>query len=157
MKTRLRLDAELDLLNKSELHDELSHATAWLREAAFGVRHQELPKMTGTPGGGGTLNLGGDQPDGTMCGPKQSWVWSVTRIAVDGLASGDAVKAYKDNRFIGWISYQPGYITFGRGQCVFKPGDFLRITGSGLTATGQVEVYGEALSAPAVMQWKVIT
>lgn len=156
MKTRLRLDAELDLLNKDELHDELDKATAWLRQAAYGVRHQELPRMMGTPNAG-TLNLGADQPEGIMCGPKAGNTWTVMRIAVDGLATGDAVRAYKDNRFIGWISYQPGYITFGRGQCVFKPGDFLRITGTGLTSTAQVEVYGDALSAPGPMQWKIVT
>jgi hypothetical protein len=155
VKTRLRLDAEIDLLNKGELTDALDQAGAWERQAAFGLRHQELPRMVGTPSGG-SLNLGGDQAEGTFCGPKSGQMWKVTRIAVDGLASGDAVKVYKDTRFIGWISYQPGYVVFGHG-CVLKPGDFLRVTGTSLTATGQIEVYGEGISAPAPLMWKLIS
>jgi hypothetical protein len=156
MKTRLRLDAEIDLLNKGELDDALDRSSSWEREAAFGLRHQDLPRMIGTPSGG-TLNLGADQPEGTWCGPKEGWYWAVSRISVDGLASGDAVKVYKDTKFVGWITYQPGMATFGIRELVLKPGDFLRVTGSGLTATGQVEMYGECVSVPGPLMWKVLS
>lgn len=156
MKTRLRLDAELDLLNKDELRDELNRATKWLYDAAYGVAHIDIPKMSGAISGG-SLNLGADQAEQVFCGPKSGRIWSVLRISVDGLATGDAVKVWKDTRFIGWISYQPGFITFGRGACMLSDGDYLRVTGTGLTATGTVSVYGDALTAPGPFMWKIAT
>lgn len=156
MKTRLRLDAEIDLLNKDELSDALEKHGAWEREAAFGLRHQDLPRMVGTPAAG-ILNLGADQPDQPWCGPKEGWFWSVARVSVDGLASGDAVRLYKGTKFLGWVTYQPGFVTFGIREAVFKPGDFLRVVGSGLTTTAQVEVYGECVSAPGPLMWKILS
>lgn len=159
MKTRLRLDAELDLLNKKELSDALSDTWekhgSWERQAAFGLKHLDIQKQTGTPNAG-FLALGGDQPDQPIVGPKSGWVWGVKRISVDGLATGDTVKLYKGSRFVCWISYQPGYVTFGKGQLVLRDQDYLRVTGTGLTTTAQVEVYGEADNVPAVMAWKII-
>jgi len=155
MKTRLELRAEIDVLNKDELDDALSKHGAWEREAAFGLKHIDIPKMTGTPNGG-SLALGGDQPDQPLIGPKSGAVWGIKRVSVDGLASGDEVKLYKGARFVCWISYQPGYVTFGKGQLVLGDQDYLRITGSGLTTTSQVEVYGETDNVPAVMIWKIL-
>lgn len=156
MKTRLRLDAEIDLLNKQELDATLGEHMSWEREAAFGLRHQDLPRMIGTPSAG-NLALGGDQADQVFCGPKEGWYMGVQRISVDGLASGDALRIYKGAKFIGWITYQPGFLTFGKAQCVLKPGEFLRVVGAGLTTTAQVEVYGEALTAPGPMMWKLLS
>ena len=103
----------------------------------------------------GAISLGADQPDQTPCGPRVGWYWAVSRISVDGLASGDAVKVYKDTKFVGWISYQPGFATFGIRECVLKSGDYLRIVGTDLTATGQIEVFGEAITAPGPLMWKL--
>lgn len=155
-KVRLELGAELDLLNKGELSDALSKHDQWERDAAYGLRQQDLQRMYGTPAGG-ALALGSDQPDGQYCGPRPGWFWAVHRIAVDGLASGDAVKVYNQTKFVGWISYQPGFITFSKGGLTLKSGDYLRVTGTGLTATGQVEVYGEAVSVPGPMMWKLLS
>jgi hypothetical protein len=134
--------------------DLLAHQDDWQRQAAYGLRHQDLPRMYGTPADGSLL-LGADQPDQPFCGPNSGWFWAVSRISVDGLVSGDAVKVYKDTKFVGWISYQPGFATFGIRECVMKSGDFLRIVGTGLTTTSQVEVYGEAISAPGPLMWKL--
>jgi hypothetical protein len=158
-KTRIRLDAEIDTLNQAELDSSLDKNLAkhgaWEREAAFGLKHMDIPRMAGTPDGG-ALNLGADQADQPVIGPKSSWIWGIKRISVDGLASGDAVKLYKGSRFICWISYQPGFVTFGKGQLVLKDGDYLRVTGTGLTATGPVVVYGETDNVPGVMAWKIL-
>jgi hypothetical protein len=155
-KVRLELGAELDLLNKDELSDALAKHDAWLHDAAFGVRQQDLPRMYGIPSDG-SLALGYDQPDGTYCGPRPGWRWAVHRISVDGLASGDQVKIYNQTKFVGWVDYQPGFITFGKGQLTLKEGDYLRVTGASLTATGQIEVFGEAVSAPSEMMWKLFS
>ncbi len=155
MKTRLELRAEIDVLNKGELDESLAKSSEWERRAAFGLKHMDIPRMTGTPSGG-TLTLGGDQADQPIVGPKSGWTWGVKRVSVDGLASGDEVKLYKGARFVCWIAYQPGYVTFGKGQLVLGDADFLRVTGTGLTATGQVEVYGETDNVPSVMAWKIL-
>jgi len=288
-KVRLELGAELDLLNKDELADTLRKNDKWLQDAAYGVRHQALPRMIGTPAGG-VLNLGYDQPDQVYAGPKEGWYWAVSRVSVDGLAvtttspatgypsvtasgnvtdpgatttiasisaaaltavapagslwnvqwtaslqgtvaagdqdnmqlnsnlaskqvgvfpaqvgnypqtgvtfavpsgagilvqsiaaasgasaiygaqitatyvpttslipstAADVVKIYNQNRFVGYVNAQPGYATFGQRDFVMKPGDFIRVTGTGLNTTAQVEVYGEAISVPGPMMWKL--
>lgn len=156
MKFRLRLDNEIDVLTRGELGDELDKTHGWQREAAFGVRDQELPRMVGTPAAG-ILNLGADQPDQTTCGPPQGTVWAVHRVSVDGLVANDAVKLYNQTKFVAWISFQPGFVTFTKGALTLKPGDYLRITGTALTTTAQVEVTGSAVSAPGPMRFKVLT
>lgn len=156
-KVKLQLGAELDVLNKGELDDALGKHGAWEREAAFGLRHQDLPRLVGTQDGSGNLALGADQPDQVFCGPGSGWYWAVQRIAVDGLATGDAVKLYKETKFIGWVTYQPGFITLGKHGLVMKPGDFLRVTGTGLTTTAQIEIYGEAVSVPGPLMWKLLS
>ena len=155
-KVKLELGAELDLLNSRELADTLAHRDQQQRDAAFGVRSQELQRMYGTPSDG-DLNLGYDQPDGQYCGPKEGWYWAVHRISVDGLVSGDAVKIYKQTKFIGWVSYQPGFITFGKGGLTMRGGDYLRVVGTSLMTTAQVEVYGEGVSVPGPMMFKLFT
>lgn len=160
-KVSLQLGAELDLLNKSELDDVMGRhfsreADRQVQAAAYGVRHQELQRMYATVAGG-NIALGFDQPDGQYCGPKSGWVWAVDRISVDGLATGDAVKVYKQTKFVCWISYQPGFATFGKRGLILSDGDYLRIVGTGLMATGQVEVFGEGVSAPGPMMWKLIS
>jgi hypothetical protein len=158
-KTRIRLDAEIDTLNKAELDSSLDKNLAkhgaWEREAAFGLKHMDIPRMSGTPSGG-VLNLGADQADQPTIGPMSGAVWGIKRLSVDGLASGDAVKIYKGARFICWVSYQPGFVTFGKGQCVLKGGDYLRVVGTGLTTTTAVTVYGETDNVPGVMSWKIL-
>lgn len=155
-KVKLHLDAELDLLNKDELKNELHAASAWEREAAFGLRHQNLPIGRATVDGTGNLAMGGDQADQTIIGPKSGMYWAVKRVSVDGLESPDQVKLYKGSTFVGWIAYQPGFVTFGKDGLVLKPGDFLRLTGSGMTSGLKVVMTGEAVSVPGPLMWKLL-
>lgn len=156
-KVRLELGAELDLLNKDEMASVLGHHGSWEREAAFGLRQQDLPVMAGTAAGG-VLNLGADQPSGTQCGPKAGWYWAVHRISIDGLASGDAMKVYKDTRFVATITQASGsFATFGKNGLVLKDGESLLVKGTGLTATGLISVYGEATTTPGPLMWKLIS
>lgn len=154
-KVRLELGAELDMVNKGELEDALHNSGAWEREAAFGLRQIDIPQMIGTVSAG-AIKLGADQAGGIVCGPPAGWYWAIRRISVDGLASGDVVKVYKMSRFVGNVQAASGYISFGRGPCVVKSGEYLRVTGTGLSATGQITVSGEAESAPGPLMWKLI-
>jgi hypothetical protein len=156
-KVKLALGAELDLLNSNELGSELSKSSNWEREAAFGLRHQDLPRMIGKVDGSGNLALGGDQADQSPCGPTSGFYWAVKRVSVDGLASSEQAKLWKGTRFVAWVAQQPGFVTFGKEGLVLKPGDFLRLTGSGLTSSEQITVTGEAVSVPGPLMWKLLS
>jgi hypothetical protein len=156
-KVNLQLGATLDTLDSGELDKALHKHHSWQRDAAMALREMSIPRMFGIPSGG-VISLGGDQPDGTLCGPKQGWYWSIHRISVDGLAGGtspDQVRILKNNTFVCWITAQPGFVTFGKGALTLKPGDFLQLQGSSLTTTGQVTLTGQGAQAPGVMQWKL--
>lgn len=155
-KVKLQLGAELDTLTAGELGAQLDRHGAWERQAAFGLRHQDLPRMLGTTDGSGDLNLGADQADQPVCGPRQGWYWAVSRISVDGLAKSEAVQIYKDTRFVGWVTQQPGFITFGRGL-ILKPGDFLRLIATGLTVNEELTLSGECVSVPGPLMWKILS
>jgi hypothetical protein len=156
-KVRLELGAELDLLSRNEMDGLLDKHSSWEREAAFGLRHQDLPRMMGSTDASGNLNLGGDQPEQPFCGPKEGWYWAVSRVSVDGLASSESVKLYKDTRFVCSISQATGTATFGMRELVLKPGDFLRVIAAGLTASEQLTVTGECVSVPGPFMWKILS
>ena len=155
-RVKLALGAELDLLNKDELGHQLQAANGWEKEAAFGLRHQDLPMMRGKVTAGGILALGADQPDQSPCGPRQGWYWAVKRISVDGLATSEQVKLWKGTGFVCAIAQTPGYVTFGKDGLVLKSGDFLRLTGASLTAGEQITLTGEAVSVPGPLMWKLL-
>lgn len=158
MKTRLRLDAEIDLLNKDELAAELHKASDWEREAAFGLRHMALPNMSGTVAGGSVL-IGGSQPDQPIIGPRSGWCWKVERISVYGIAgTTDFLELFKGDPVgglyvttIGSGAYHPG-----KGL-ILKGGDYVSLSGAGLASTGTLTVTGEVTQAPAPMIWKLIS
>jgi hypothetical protein len=157
-KMKLQLGAELETLSARELGAELDKHASWERQAAFGLRHQDLPRMIGTTDGvAGNLQLGADQPDQPTCGPKAGWYWAVSRISVDGLAAGESVKIYKETKFVGWVSQLPGFLAFGTRGLVLKPGDFLRLVAAGLTVNEELTLSGECVSVPAELMWKILS
>lgn len=160
-KVRLELGAELDMLTKGELDESLKRSSdnSWERQAAHGLRHHDIPVMFGAVTGG-NITLGAGQTDGVYCGPESGFYWSVSRVSVNGLATGDQVKLFKGDpsagRFVTWIAYQPGVYSPGKLGLILKPGDFLSITGTGLTGTN-IRVTGEAVAVPGPLMWKILT
>jgi hypothetical protein len=161
-KIRLELGAELDTLNRGELAAELDKAGAWQREAAQGMRHFDLPIMSGTIATG-AITLGGDQPDARQIGPNSGFYWKITRVSVEGLATADVVSLYKGapvlgtGRFIAKITGASGVFLPGSHGLILKPGDVLGLTGTGLTATGEIRVTGEGISVPGPLMWKILS
>jgi hypothetical protein len=156
-KVKLQLGAELETLTARELGAELEKHGSWERQAAYGLRHQDLPRMIGTTDGTGNLNLGADQPDQVTCGPGQGWFWAVSRVSVDGLAANESVRLYKDTRFAAVISAAASFVTFGTRGLILKPGDFLRIVAAGLTPAEELTVTGECVSVPGPLMWKILS
>ena len=160
MKAKLELGAELDMLTKNELDQSLSKISSWQRDAAQGLKAFDVPRLFGAVSGA-AISLGADQPEGQYLGPKSGFYWKIGRISIDGLAAADEVKLYKGpsgggGRFVTWIAGQPGVYHPGSCALILKPGDYLSIVGTGLTATGQIVVTGEGVSAPGEMMWKLL-
>jgi hypothetical protein len=161
-KIRLELGAELDTLNRGELAAELDRAGEWQRQAASGLRHFDLPIMYGTVSAG-AITLGGDQPDAQQVGPKSGFYWKITRVSVEGLAAADVVSLYKGapaigkGRFVANILGTTGTYSPGSQGLILTPGDVLGLTGSALTATGEIRVSGEGVSVPGPFMWKLFT
>lgn len=148
-KVQLQLGATIDTATKHEIKDVLAERDARIRAEAIGFKIMDFPLMSGNISAG-ALNLGGDQPDQTLCGPKQGMAWAVHRVSVLGLATNDTVQLFKgSNRFVCNILATTGMQVFGKGQLSLTPGDFLRVVGSSLSATGQIKVYSEGFNVPA--------
>ena len=154
-KVKLELGATIETASPAEIGAELRKASAWQREAAEGVRHIDIPVMRGAVDGSGNLTLGGDQADQNPCGPRVGWYWAIKRLSADGLAANEVLKILKGTGFIGKLSATPGYLTFGKGELTLKSGDFLRITGSGLTNGEVVTITGEAVTVPGPLMYKL--
>lgn len=160
-KVKLELGAELDMLTKGELDHSLAHQDDWQRHAAQGMRHMDLPILKGTIAGA-AITLDVNQTDPLVVGPAQGFYWKVTRVSVEGLAAADQVQLYKGGaalgtgRFVCWIAGRPGVYNPGSGGFILKPGDTIGITGTGLTATGEIRVTGEAISVPGPLMWKIL-
>lgn len=159
-KFRISLDSEIDLLTQGELDQSLTKISSWQRDAAAGLKTFDVPRLFGAVSGA-AISLGADQTEGQYLGPKTGYYWKIGRISIDGLAATDEVKLYKGpsgggGRFVTWIAGQPGVYHPGSCALILKPGDYLSIVGTGLTATGQITVTGEGVSAPGEMMWKLL-
>lgn len=154
-KVQLQLGATLDTASKQEIKDVLAERDARVRAEAVGFKIMDFPRMSATISNG-ALAIGGDQPDQGICGPKQGFAWAVHRVSVLGLAANDVVQLYKgSNRFVCNIGATTGMQTFGKGQLSLMPGDFLRVVGASLSATGLIEVFSEGFNVPAPMIHKL--
>jgi hypothetical protein len=155
----LDFGVELDLLTRDELHAELGAYEARQLSAARGVDHVRLPVMVGTPSAGALILGSTGDADQQYAGPPEGYCWLVTRISVYGLAAADTVDVFRGDpggrRFVGPLTGTDPVWDASR-SLLLDPGDHITISGTGLTATGQVFVSGEAISAPAEMKFKLI-
>lgn len=92
---RLKLDAELDILNKGELVEALKTADAVQYARAQGMKHFGFPVLRSNaqtnPITGGAVTLGGTSvPGQPNTGPRQGYTWRVVRVSVAGLTSSAA-------------------------------------------------------------------
>lgn len=174
-KVRLDIGAEVDFLTKGELDDSLEkqderRAKAAERERLSGVKYFRLPRLFATPASGtvvlgqawsanGTSQVYTDQ----ICGPNQGYVWSIRRISVTGLGTGnspDLLNIYRND-----ITFDPVWqlngnsfaYTFSRGELMLLPGEKLVASSLGsMTATTQVVLSGEAVEVPAELIGKLV-
>lgn len=72
-------------------------------------------------------------------------VLNVHRVNTDG------------SQFLGQISYTVPWLHIGGRGMLLRNGEFLLITGTGLAATGTIQVNGEGVETPADQDWKLAT
>lgn len=96
MKIKLDVGAELDLLSPGEYKDGLESLNrTWFEEMGRGLKHIRF--MTHATVTAGAFAVGAPlQPDGQLLGPREGFVWSVDRITVSGLATGDTVRLWRN-------------------------------------------------------------
>jgi hypothetical protein len=134
---------------------------AQLREMYRGVKWMRLPVMQATVAAT-AVTL--DDTNNPQVGPEQGYAWSLTRVVVDGMATGSTPDVV--NMFRNAETSQPplwqfngnnfGY-TFGLGQVVLLSGDRLQFKNSGaLSATGLIRATGELVEVPAEMLGKLL-
>lgn len=170
MKVQLALGAELDILTKKELGEELRAAhQRWQQQVhawELGKKHQGLPVARGVADGSGHLTLGSTtDPDQVYLGPREGFVWQVVRVSVGIMASSDVLAIYKgepgNGHFVAELGGGPGggVFTPSRGL-LLKPGDYLVLSTQGLsgslTAGTSYAVSGEVYQVPAEMVGKLI-
>ena len=152
-KVNLQLGATIDTASADEIRDVLAERDSRARRDAVGFKIMDFPLMQGKVDGSGNLALGGDQPDQILAGPKQGFVWAVHRVSVFGFkTSSEQVSLFKgSNKFVCNLLGTTAMVTFSKGAFNLLPGDFLRVTGSSLSAGEQLSVYWEGFNVPAPM------
>jgi hypothetical protein len=161
MKFRLKANAELDMLTRGELKDELANwSRDFLDELRRGPQRAEIHASGSV--NTGTIIIGVGQYTDSIMAPNKGFAWSVRRLTARGLASADSIGIYKS----GVLNPQSG--TFAGSQVITLTGsnpsafitkgglvlfssEPLSVYGTGLTATGTIEIDGEAAEVPATM------
>lgn len=133
-------------------------AGAGRRERLYRELHQTpivFPQVPVTAGAGSA------QPT-DQAGPMTGYYWSVRRLAASGFTAG-SVTVWRNAVVTGpgtaigeqlFTFPQAGTYTFGRGEILLSPDDFLVLTAAGITlVTGQagVSVIGSADILPALL------
>lgn len=160
MKFMLDMQSEIDILTQGELDDSLAKSHDDLARALIrGVKWMRLPRLIGQAADS-ALVLGTQD---TTTGPKSGFAWSLRRLAVSGLTSGDTpdvVAFYRgssNNPAVWQVDGNFPFAKFGRGEFVLSPDDTLVVASVGtFAATGPVIVTGELTEVPAEMLGKLV-
>jgi hypothetical protein len=136
------------------------------RIALEGIKYFRLPRLYATPAAG-TVVLGeawsGQSYTGQRTGPNESYVWSIRRLACNGLGTGnspDILNIYR-NGFSSDPVWQLngnnwGY-SFGPTELLLYPGERLIAHSLGsLVSTAQITLSGDAIEVPQAMIGKLV-
>jgi|SRR5271170_6854759 len=160
----LRVGGHIDVLDKNELDDVIDKQTRMLLDEAKGVSHIDFYATGTVVGAAVTIPSPNPASIGQLqipdLGPEDGYVWSLQRLTIDGLGTGDSVVIYKNfvsgPNHLFTLRVAQEWIFPGSHAGILKGGDVIIAVGSGLTATGQLTLSGEALEAPAVKIYKLI-
>lgn len=146
MKQPIQAGGQIETLTPGEFREELPRALRnWFAEVVRGVRFRPL---YGTAPAGATLTI-------EINGPDEGFMWSVTRLAVDGLgAATEFVSVYRNEVSPSTLIHPElrtvEFIT--SPSLVLQPGEKLIIVGSALAA-GPYVVTAAVKEVPVSMAW----
>lgn len=157
-KNVIKNNGEIELLSQQELEDSLGKVVTGLQqEQARGLSTARFEGI-GTISGG-VLALPGLTGDYPM-GPDTGFAWAVQRISCDGLGTNDVLKVYRNGvtgyGFIDILTAAKPSIRPGGKGVILRSGEQLFVSGTGLTATGDLVVNGEALETSELDLYKLL-
>ena len=155
-RTTIAPRAVIETVTESELVHHLDRYTEnWFQERARGiglVRPRAIDTVSG-----GTITLPGANED--LLGPNMGFVWDLHVLRVAGLATGDSLTVYRNSanpgNFLCTLSAAVPVFTFSSKSCFLRGDEKLIITGTGLTATGDIAVNGEGFECAEIDLYKL--
>ena len=151
--------------------DELAEVLREDREAVEaarleGIKYFRLPTLYATPASG-TVVLGqswsGQSYTGQIIGPNEGYVWSIRRLAANGLGTGtspDILNVYRNGTGVAPVWQLNGNnwgYSFGPTEMLLLPGENLVGMSLGsLVSTAQVTLTGDAIEVPQAMIGKLV-
>ena len=155
--------ARIQIPDRHEIRKELSdEIDARERRLARAFKWMRLPIYIGIPSGS-AVTIDPKANGGQVLGPDSGYAWSIRRIVIDGMTTGqtpDVINMYRNS-----VTSQPplwqfngnnfGY-TFSKLEMVLIGGDALYFASVGtFAATGLIRVSGELIEVPAEQLYKL--
>jgi len=136
------------------------------RAALEGIKYFRLPTLYATPASG-TVVLGdswaGQTYTGQVTGPNQGFVWSIRRLAANGLGTGtspDILNVYRNGTGVAPVWQLNGNnwgYSFGPTEMLLLSGEKLIAASLGsLVSTTQITLTGDAIEVPQAMIGKLV-
>jgi hypothetical protein len=123
-----------------------------------GFKYRRFLGVAAISGGAVAISEGQDN----ILGPGAGLIWAVNSLVVGGLAVADSVDVLiNDSDPVATFTRVTGagnYVrqSFGQTDLVLNPNDYLSLVGTGLTATGQVKLYGRCTELSRVLAYKLV-
>ena len=154
-------------LTRDELAEVLREDRQAVEAARLeGIKYFRLPTLYATPSSG-TVVLGqswsGQSYTGQIIGPNEGYVWSIRRLAANGLGTGtspDILNIYRNGTGVAPVWQLNGNnwgYSFGPTELLLLPGENLVGMSLGsLVSTAQVTLTGDAIEVPQAMIGKLV-
>lgn len=163
MKFKLHAGAEMDLLTRDELGDELrSLYEAWKAEIPRGVKFRPFSASASVSAARWTVGDAAANNDKDPLGPQSGFVWAVTRLNVAGngvIQGTDLWEVYLDSASPSKqvSNGHTRYVTYDVGVFVVHSPSTLVVTGAGTGVAGtDVWVSGQAVELPKELAWQLL-
>lgn len=158
-KVELKAGASFDVLTQKELQQALDRLSMdWMAEVTRGVKFRRFLGSATVAAGAVSLAENVDN----ILGPGAGLTWAVNSLVIGGLASGDSVDVLiNDSDPVDTFTRAAGsgnYVrkSFGQTDLVLNPSDYLTVVGTGLTAVGQIKLFGRCTEIPRTLTYKLI-
>lgn len=154
-KTKLNANQTIDTLTQDELYETLTKQTvSFFQEMARGFTTARFDTNGVPVGDEDTVTL--PPTSQRPIGPQDGFAWTVKRVSVYGLATGDIVNLYRNSadpgNFIDQLTDTSPVVKFDK-SFILRGGESLIAVGTGLTAT-EVYLNGEAVETSELDLYK---